>query len=104
MTRCLLGDLGRLEQWAQVNLMRFNRAKCKVLHLGYGNPHYQYKLGDVRMEHSPAEKDLGVLMNGRLDMSQQHDLTAQKANCILGCIKRSVTCRVREVICPSIPY
>ena len=52
-------DLDRLELWAQVNLMRFNRAKCKVLHLGYGNPHYQYKLGDVRMEHSPAEKDLG---------------------------------------------
>ena len=80
--------------------MRFNRSKCKVLHLDHGNPHYQYKLGDVRMEHSPAEKDLGVLMNGRLDMSQQHDLTAQKANCILGCIKRSVASRVREVVLP----
>ena len=50
------------------------------------------------------KKDLGILVDGKLDMSQHCALTAQKANCILGCVKRSVTCRVREVICPSIPY
>ena len=36
-------DLDRREQWVQENLMRFNKAKCKVLHLGQGNPHYQNK-------------------------------------------------------------
>jgi len=41
--------------------MRFYKAKCKVL--GCSNPHYQYKLGDKRMEHSPVEKDLVVLMD-----------------------------------------
>ena len=41
-------DLDRLEQWAQVNLIRFYKSKCKVLHLGQGNPHYQNKLGDER--------------------------------------------------------
>ena len=37
-------DLGRLERWAVANLMKFNKAKCKVLHMGQGNPKHKYRL------------------------------------------------------------
>lgn len=50
--------------------MNFNKTMCKVLHLGQGNLQYQYKLWEERTEYSPAKKDLGKLVHGKLDISQ----------------------------------
>ena len=98
-------DLDKLEKWAHMNLVRFNKSKCKVMHLGQSNPRYEYSLGEELIEIRAAGKELDVLLNEKLEMSQQFVLAAQKANSILGCIRRGVASREREgivafLLCP----
>ena len=87
-------DLDRLEKWAERNLIPFSKGECQVLHLGGNNPGTGKHWGMTSL----AERDLGVLVDNKLTVSQQCTLVAKKANSILGCIRKSVVSRSREVI------
>lgn len=93
-------DPDRLEKCACAILINFCLAKYKKQHQSQSNCKHEYRLSRDWIGSSPEEKYLGVLVDERLDMSRQCALAAQKANCILGCIK-SVTSRLREGFCPS---
>ncbi|KAJ7426540.1 hypothetical protein WISP_14860 [Willisornis vidua] len=93
--------LDKLKKRVHRNLMRFNKSKGKVLHLApdRDNPRYGYRLGEL-FESSRVEKTLAMLVDERLDTRRQCALSAQKASCVLGCIKSSMASRLREGIVP----
>ena len=83
-------DLDNLENWARLWQMRFNVGKCKVLHLGRKNPHYEYNMGDLTLERATEEKDLGVIIDEKLKFDQHTEAQVYKANKVLGLIRRSI--------------
>ncbi|KAK4829364.1 hypothetical protein QYF61_003291 [Mycteria americana] len=87
-------DLDRLKRWAIIRGMKFNKNKCQILHLGW----IWVRRGVAGEQ--PCRKGPGVLVDSRLNTSQQCALAAKRANHILGCIKHSITSRSKEVIIP----
>lgn len=96
----LQSNLDWLEDWAERNKMSFNREKCKVVHLGRKNVGHTYRMGDSWLGSSTSEKDLGVVIDNKLNMSQQCETAARRANAVLGCIRKSIISKTREVIIP----
>ncbi|KAJ7424168.1 hypothetical protein BTVI_07456 [Pitangus sulphuratus] len=67
---------------------------------GGNNPMHQYRLGTDLLESRSLKRDLGILMDNKLSMSQQCVLVAKKSKSIQGGIRKSITSKSREVILP----
>ncbi|CAM5127154.1 unnamed protein product, partial [Natator depressus] len=93
-------DLDDHVNWSNSNRMKFNNEKCKVMHLGINNKNFCYKLGTHYLEVTEEEKDLRVLVDHRMTMSRQCDVAVKKANAVLGCIRRGISSRDKEVLVP----
>jgi len=85
--KALQKDMDILDQWAKVNSLSFNRAKCRVLHFGHKSTRQPYRLGEVWLESCLMERALGVLMENLMNMTQQCAQVAKKASGILACIR-----------------
>ena len=88
-------DLDNLVNWADDWQMKFNAGKCSVLHIGRNNNLHEYSIRihnsteRVKLNPSDMEKDLGVYIDSELKFSKHVETQVNKANKILGLIRRS---------------
>ena len=88
-------DIDKLVDWADKWQLRFNAGKCNVLQLGKNNHNFEYDMRNhgtttkSKLNTSKIEKDLGVYVDSELKFSQHVENQVNKANKILGLIRRS---------------
>ena len=69
-----------------------------MLHLGRRNPRYEYNMGDRTLETATEEKDLGVIIDEKLKFDKHTEVQANKANKVLGLLRRSFETLDKETL------
>lgn len=105
-------DLDKLHDWSTTWQLHFNTDKCKVLHIGKSNPKYSYNISNIQLDTCSSEKDLGVLFDNKLTFDNHINYAVNKANSMLGLIKRSFLyldidsflCLYKSLVRPHLEY
>ena len=97
-TDLLQEDLSKLEDWSDRWLLKFHPQKCSVIKLGNNRSEALYRMTTkgrdgtnitLVLAESDVEKDLGVTIDNKLSFKQHVTNCTNKANKILGIIRRS---------------
>ena len=78
--------------------MAFNVDKCKVMHIGHGNPGQDYTMQNTPLAVTEEERDLGVITSSRLKPGAQCLKAAKTAQAVLGQIARAFHFRDRHAV------
>ena len=97
-SKILQSDIDKLYEWARIWQLKFNAAKCKVMHKGYSNRQENYTMEGLTLEKVFKEKDLGVTIDNELKFHDHVQLSVTKANQILGIVKRTFSCLDKEIL------
>ena len=93
-------DINSLLKWSGKWEMQFNTRKCKVMHFGSTNKHFNYTMNGVVLDKVDAEKDLGVTVSSTLKSCNHIDEVVLKANRVLGLIYRTIENKTPDIVVP----
>jgi hypothetical protein len=99
---CILfqDDINALTRWAVKWDLKFNTAKCCILHFGHSNTKALYTLNDIQIANKVVEKDLGILFSSNFKFNKHIDSIVKKANQQLGIIARIFKNKTVQTIVP----
>ena len=93
-------DINGLTTWSEDWDLKFNIAKCCVMHFGHKNIKSIYKIHDSQLKYRDQEKDLGVLFSSKFKFDDHINLIVKKANRQLAIIARVFRNRSVKTIIP----
>ena len=100
----LQNSINNMFSWTKVWLLKFNKSKCKVLHLGKNNPNFEYYIGEgtekIKLLPDNSEKDLGVYVDPQLNFEIHINETIKKCRSKSAMILKNITFKTSEILIP----
>ena len=102
--KCLQNSIDEMFEWTQKWLLKFNKDKCKIIHIGKNNKKHDYFIGTgehrIRLEESDLEKDLGVFIDPDLNFKKHIKNTVKKASYAAYRILKNFTYKNANILVP----